>query len=62
MQAVTAPARRPEDMPTSVLLDKLREVYDEKGVSIWLAHALKQGWSFEECLRRVDILITGAFA
>lgn len=48
--------------PVEELLDRLREVYKEEGVSIWLANAIAQGWSIDECLRRVDVLRTGAFA
>lgn len=48
--------------PVEELLEKLREIYHEEGVSIWLANAIAQKWSIEECLRRVDVLRTGAFA
>ena len=48
--------------PVEDLLSKLRKVFNEEGVSIWLASAIAQGWAMEECLRRVEDLRQGSFS
>lgn len=45
-----------------LLIEMLSEVYTDEGVSLWLKHAAKQGWTLEEQLQRAEQLITGAFA
>ena len=44
------------------LREVLATVYTAEGVDIWVADAKKKGLSFEEAMRRAQILQAGAFS
>lgn len=71
--ALQAPGEAPEvevlppmvgslvSMTTARLLQGLRTIYDQEGVTLWLAHAIEQGWPMQECLQRVDAMASPTY-
>ncbi len=65
-------SERPRTTPSSSLCaspdlereirELLAETYLPEGVDLWIAHATKQGWSYETCLSRALGYIEGNFA
>lgn len=44
------------------LLSLLGETYKPEGVDLWIAHAERQGWSYETCLSKALAMAEGNFS
>lgn len=55
----------PNDQPawqTAELARLLAMTYTPKGVTVWLAHAEKQGWTIDEQIARARVMAEGEFS